>query len=342
MLWQLHDIGAFPDLREGWDAVNQANRDLPILDARFFERLLALNPVTDGRLATCSLENRTVACAILVRTALGGWTTYQPSQAPLGAWVQEPSAPLPLLLESLRSALPAPAFLLSASQLDPSMVDRPTDDGCFSTIDHMETARLDLEGTFEDYWQSRGKNLKKNMTRQRNRLSREGIDATFVELSSPGEVGSAVDEYGRLESRGWKASEGTALHPDNEQGTFYRALMEEYSERGESLVWRYLYDGVLVASELYLARGGTILLLKTTHDEDQRATSPTYLLREASMRSLFEGERCERIEFYGRVVDWHRRWTDDFRGLYHANQFSSSWVAGAAAAKRRLVSSREG
>jgi len=49
--------------------------------------------------------------------------------------------------------------------------------------------------------------------------------------------------------------------------------------------------------------------------------SPTLLMREEACRSLFEGGRFKRLEFYGRVMEWHTRWTEEVRTMYHVNYY---------------------
>jgi hypothetical protein len=189
------------------------------------------------------------------------------------------------------------------------------------TLDYIDTARVTVRGSFADYWSGRGKNLQNNMKRQRNRLARENVHTRFAWLQETADVVAAVDAFGDLESRGWKATEGTALHSTNAQGRFYRALLEYYASRGEASAMQYFYNDALVASDLCLHRDGVLILLKTTHDENQKTTSPSYLLRQESMERLFDHGAFQRVEFYGRVMEWHTRWTNEFRRLYHINYF---------------------
>jgi hypothetical protein len=44
-------------------------------------------------------------------------------------------------------------------------------------------------------------------------------------------------------------------------------------------------------------------------------------MREEACRGLFGEGRFARIEFYGRVMEWHTRWTDQVRTLYHLNHY---------------------
>lgn len=44
-------------------------------------------------------------------------------------------------------------------------------------------------------------------------------------------------------------------------------------------------------------------------------------MRQEAFRKLFEEGQIRRIEFYGRVMDWHTRWSDDVRTMYHVNYY---------------------
>jgi len=63
-------------------------------------------------------------------------------------------------------------------------------------------------------------------------------------------------------------------------------------------------------------------VLKTAYDEALgRQFSPALLMREEACRSLFDAGDIERIEFYGRVMEWHLRWTGEVRTMYHLNAY---------------------
>jgi hypothetical protein len=36
---------------------------------------------------------------------------------------------------------------------------------------------------------------------------------------------------------------------------------------------------------------------------------------------LFALRRFKGLEFYGKVMEWHRRWSDEVRTLYHVNSY---------------------
>jgi hypothetical protein len=85
--------------------------------------------------------------------------------------------------------------------------------------------------------------------------------------------------------------------------------------------------------DLCIVGGGALIILKTTYDEAYKQLSPAFLMREEAFRQLFTTKEVDRIEFYGRVMEWHTRWTDKVRTMYHVNQYR--WPA--IYATRRMV-----
>ena len=99
-------------------------------------------------------------------------------------------------------------------------------------------------------------------------------------------------------------------------------MLEAFARRGAARVYRYFIGERLAAMDLCVEGGGCVVVLKTAYDESLGGTlSPALLMREEACRDIFEDGRFERIEFYGRVMEWHRRWTDEIRTMYHLNSY---------------------
>ena len=79
----------------------------------------------------------------------------------------------------------------------------------------------------------------------------------------------------------------------------------------------------------------TLVVLKTTYDEKYTQLSPAFLLRLAQTQSAYETGEVDRIEFYGRKRDWHTRWTEKFRTLYHASSYRGSWIRKITESRRQ-------
>lgn len=329
MNWTLTPARAFaahPGLAAAWRRLNAATAASPLLDPDFILPLLAEFDDGGAWLVSCDQDGSTVAMAILTRGRRGAWHGFQPSQQPLGMWLSQPGCPLPALLDSLLRALPGMPLVLGLTQCDPFLVPRPADGPRLATVPYIDTARVTVAGSFDDYWAARGKNLRANLKKQRARLLKEGIATRLDVCRAPQDMAQAVADYGRLESAGWKAQGGTAIHPDNAQGRFYRAMLEAFARRGAASVQRYWFGERLVAVNLCIEGGGANIVLKTTYDESLGSQySPALLMREDSTRLLFDEGRYGREEFYGKVMEWHTRWTDEVRTMYHVNSYR--WAA---------------
>jgi hypothetical protein len=213
----------------------------------------------------------------------GAWATFQPAQAPLGLWLQRPAAPG--LLASLMRALPGIPLVFGLTQCDPMLLPRPPDGGrCARST--TSTRRIVLAGSFDDYWNARGKNLRSNLKKQRNRLDKEGVaTAPGGQPRAGRRWPQAVADYGRLESAGWKAA-AAPRSAGNAQGRYYRAMLEAFCRRGAGSVYRYWFGERLVAMDLCVEDGGSIVVLKTAYDESvPKSLSPTLLMREEACRA---------------------------------------------------------
>ncbi len=274
------------------------------------------------RLVCCGEPIAPIALAIMRSRGLFRWETFQPSQAPLGAWLHDPRYSFAQLLTGLFKALPGFPLVAGVTQQDPDLVPRPDNAGRIETLDYIQTARVSIQGSHDDYWSARGKNLRQNMKKQRNKLEKEGIVTRLELLRQPEQMAQAVADYGRIESNSWKAQGGTAIHPNNSQGRFYRAILESFCRAGKGCVYRYYFGDCLAATDLCIEGGGELIILKTTYDESLvDGTSPALLMRQEVFKQLFEEKNLNRVEFYGRVMEWHTRWTDEIRTMYHVNGF---------------------
>ena len=332
--WAIRPVAAFESQRDLWDRVNRINGDHPLLDSTFVECLLRHFGSPATRLAV-SLDQEHPGIALVERTKLGVWQTFQPSQAPLGllALAQSPAHQQAF---GLLKSLPGFPLTLSVLQQDPDFTAFPDTVAVplVERLPYIQTARLTIGGSFDAYWQSRGRNLVHNLSRQRRRLSERGSTLELVGDRDASAVPEGVRSYGLLESKGWKAAEGTAVTAENQQGRFYIDLLERFSRRGEGVIYRLLLDGRTVAVDLCLERNDTLIVLKTTYEEEISGLSLGLLLHREIFRTAFDERRLKVIEFYGPVRDWHTKWTGEIRTMYHLTFHRSGWVRRARSLAR--------
>ncbi|WP_341676361.1 GNAT family N-acetyltransferase [Niveibacterium sp. SC-1] len=325
--WTLLPAAALAEHASRWDALNREAGNLPFLESDFLIPLLAVFGTGRERLALAQEGGTLVAAALVAPAGMGRWQTFQPSQLPLGAWIARPSLSLEKLAAALITALPGMNLALGLTQLDPLLMPRPADSGRLSTLDYIDTAWVDVDGDFDAYWEARGKNLRGNVRKQRNKLEADGLDPRLEILTEASEVAEALHQYGELESASWKAGTGTAVGADNSQGRFYQDMLERFCRRGEAQIWRYRFGDAVAAMDLCISAGSTLVILKTAFDAQHKNVSPASLMHQDAFRTVFEAQRFARIEFYGRVMEWHTRWTSQQRRLYHATAYRWSAIS---------------
>lgn len=329
--WQRQSARALADdasMRANWNRLNDARLGVPILHADAV--IAALSVFGDGseQLVVGRHGAGVAAMFVLKRQGRMQWGTFQPSQLPLGCWVAAAELGLDgLARQIVRSRALGLCLALSVTQIDPLQAERRDDAEDNRHTDYIPTSWLEVAGSFDDYWSARGKNLRQNARKQRNKLVADGITAHMRVMRDVADVTPALARYGTMEGAGWKAQQGTAILPDNDQGRFYDRLLSDAAARGEALITEYMFDDRTVAMNFGLLRSGTWVVLKTTYDESVPKTlSPASLLREDELQHIFRSGEIQRIEYYGRTIDWHTKLTDRQRTLYHLTAYRWTWV----------------
>lgn len=317
----------FDSLRALWDECNRSTSSHILLDSGFVLPLLkhfANGEVLIGHNA----DTPDSGVVLLTSRGAGRWETFQPSQAPIGLCLLGTPDSNGDALHRLTRKLPGYALELGVLQQDPDYSSLPLAEHLpgLERLDYIQTARITMTGDFEGYWKQRGSNLRHNLARRRRRMAEMHLTSELVARRAPGEVADAIREYGRLESAGWKAKDGTAVSLDNAQGRFYRDAFEYFCERGEAVIYQFVVGDKVVASDLCLLRNGMMIVLKTAYDEESNQFSPALMMREDIMKQLFAENQVRVVEFYGRVMEWHTRWSDEIRTLYHINCLRHPWV----------------
>lgn len=326
MAWTIYPIKQFSEFADQWDALARSRLGTPFLESGFLQPLIDVFASGDERLCLFHSSGRLRAAAIMQRGRKGLWQTFQPSQLPLGAWISDGRIDLISACRGLMQQLPGLTLGVGISQMDPRIQSRPNDSAKLRTLDYIYIAWVDIEGGFENYWEARGKNLKQNTRKQRNKLQAEGIKTRIECITTPEDVNKAIEDYGLLEGAGWKGADGTAILPDNDQGRFYRKMLENFCAAGRGRIYRYWFGEKVVAMDLCIHDDEAIAILKTAYDESYKAVSPSTLMRQDEFQLLFEEQQFKRIEFFGKIMEWHTRWTTQSRTIYHATHYRWDWL----------------
>jgi CelD/BcsL family acetyltransferase involved in cellulose biosynthesis len=326
MAWTLLPASELPRHRVTWDALNATCGGCQLLDSIFIDAALHHFSTGEEVLAIHDRGEAVDCIALLKPRSRFSWQTFQPANAPLGCWITTPGAPLQELASTLLRELGAFPLLLGITQLDPALFPRPAPSSEMGQLNYIETPRLTVSGSFDDYWQSRSKNQRHNIQRQLNRMQREALPARFEIIESTDLMAQCVADYAELEARGWKGREQTAVTPGDAQAAFYTQILQAYAALGEASVWRYFLGDRLAASNLCIQRNGVLIVLKTAYDESFKGFSPAQMMNYEALRRVFDSGLISRIEFYGPVKEWHTKLTSETRRMYHLNIYRGAWV----------------
>ena len=191
---------------------------------------------------------------------------------------------------------------------------------------HATTFSISINSSFEEYWNARSKKLRNNIKRYIKRIESDLSGYEFRVVSAKCELDNAIDRYGELESSGWKGSLGTALHPNNQQGAFYKKLLSEFSDTNGAVVYEIYIDGKLVASRLCIQTSQMMIMLKTTFDENMKNYAIGRVLLYEVVKYEFERKVTKSLEFYTNASQDQLSWATEQRDIFHVSLYRNSVV----------------
>ena len=308
----------FFSIVQQWDELNAANLNQGVLSACFVQALID-EFASDKLIILCKYVDEKLTFAGMFEPANSKanarWQIFQPSQGPLGVLVAQRNSLDRQLIDEVAKQLPGHPYLLDLTQIDSSgfvQSDTKLDYSYYIT-----TGALVLPTDFDSYFASLSKNTRQNVNKAKNRLKKEELTISLEIITAPNEMQDYVALYGELESKGWKNDLGTAVNINNEQGRFYVDMLESMAKKGQAQVWCYRFGDHLVAIDLCIVHQQTLTILKTTFDENFARYSPALLLKLDAYKALSEQGIIKRIEYYGKVMDWHKRLTCEQREIFH-------------------------
>lgn len=307
-----------------WDGLNERlGNGHPMLASTFVDALLS--HFGDGSEQLCELNNQgelSAMCIVRRKNALV-WTTFLPSQAQVGPLLLGDTRIASDLLKRLGKFVIGLDLLCVDPQLitaGPQMEDRAA--GALQAT----TMNVDLSGGYDAYWASRPSGLRQNLRRYEKRAAAEGLAARLVTHTDANAVREAVRRYAALESKGWKATNGTALSPENVQGRFYEHVLVSLTGVERAEVHELWMGDRLAASRLVIASGGMLVMLKTTYDEDLDTHAPGRILLRIVLEYMFSRHPGKVVEFYTDATQDQLAWATSTRQIKHWTIYRSPWV----------------
>lgn len=290
--------------------------------ARLYDENPAINGLDSGDNA--ALEEPKLIM-LLQYLGNGKWRTYKPSQAQTALLVM--ASDTVISWQGLFAALPHLALYLDVYALDSRDHAELISSLPAHITSHAATnMTIDVEGDFEDYWSARPKSLKSNIRRYLKRLERDNLKLSIESLDQDEALKFGVDQYGMLESQGWKGRAQTALHPGNVQGAFYRELLSSFGKDGQALVFELRLGETLVASRLCVFNQHIFIMLKTTFDEDFRRHAVGRILLYFVIKHVFDNKLTKTIDFYTNATRDQLDWSSNRREMVNATLYRYKWL----------------
>jgi len=335
--WEIRPAGTFAETSAAWDEFNARTFRLPLLSAAVTGAALRHFGSGDEQLAIASDDRGTAALCVLRMRGTSVLETFQPSQLPVGTWLQRPELDLSELADSLVRQQAGHIVLASLLQLDPMLVPRPKDHGLVRSLPYIATGAIELPPSWHEYLAGRSENLNANLRRRQHKIEREHGPVSLEVQDGEADVGVGIGHYADLESAGWKAERGTALARGNQQWRFYCETMESYCRDKRGRIYVLRFGDQVAAACLAVIADKTAYLLKTTHNEQMRSVAPGMILRRQFIESLYSREpEVRRIEIYGSLNESQRPWITEVREMYHANAYRGSVIAALHTLSRRV------
>jgi hypothetical protein len=315
MEWHVYPFKQYPgELWADWHyLVTEHHQSNPMLSSDFV-RLSVRFFADDIYVARGEQDNKLVALLLLEKGAKGIWRGFKPSQAQVALLVMDKSSSPHIHL--LSAAIPGFCLKVDIFGLDSSehsaWIERAKNKQRYAT-----NVQLERFADFTQYWLLRPKNLRKNISRYFHKLEADGLSVRYVTVTEPKKIKNAVDRYGMLESAGWKGKNGSALHPSNVQGQFYRELLGSCAENQLALVFETYLNDELTASRLCVLCENKFVILKTTFDEAYRKYSLGKLNLYKLIEYVHQSVNCTHIDFYTNASKDQIDWATDQRPMFN-------------------------
>lgn len=184
---------------------------------------------------------------------------------------------------------------------------------------------VDLQGSWEAYYGTRSRSLKKASNLAANRLKKAGtvrIARHEPSAMDAAGLGGLMNTLVNISARSWKRTTGNSLDNAGPQA-FIRRLTELAAARGWLTVWTLELDGRPLAMEYQLVFEGNVHALRSDFDEATGEISPGSHLNRHLLEIMFDG-RLTRYHMGPGESAYKLRWTEAAAPLERMTVYSRS------------------
>jgi len=183
-----------------------------------------------------------------------------------------------------------------------------------------------LGSTWEAYYSTRSRSLKKANNLAANRLKKTGrIEIQWLsrETSNESSMQNALAQAIDISARSWKQSTGNSLDNPGPM-RFIKTLTKHATQNGWLSLWLLTVDGRALAMEYQLLEAGNVYALRADFDAECEETSPGSHLMRTLLETLFD--RGLHKYYMGPGENAYKtRWTEDNDTLFQLIIYGKTW-----------------
>jgi CelD/BcsL family acetyltransferase involved in cellulose biosynthesis len=179
---------------------------------------------------------------------------------------------------------------------------------------------IEIYGDWNAYEKRLGKNLRKDISRQRRRLEKMG-HVSFEVFDGSERLDELLDEGFRVEALGWKGARETAIISRPNTVRFYTDIAHWAAARGWLRLIFLRLDGRSLAFQFDLGWRGNHYFLKSGFDPVYRQFSPGKLLMHLAIKNAFSADFA-RCELLGSDEPYKLAWANSCREKRLLNAFA--------------------
>ncbi len=183
-----------------------------------------------------------------------------------------------------------------------------------------------LEPSWDAYYSTRSRSLKKANNLAANRLKKTGeITVQWINPENSGEtaIHGALEQVIDISRRSWKQETGNSLDQPGPRG-FIQTLTAHAARRGWLSVWLLSVDGKPLAMEYQLLDAGNVYALRADFDAECEEISPGSHLMRTLLETLF-GRNLRRYYMGPGNNAYKTRWTEDGDTLHQMVVYGHTW-----------------
>jgi hypothetical protein len=158
---------------------------------------------------------------------------------------------------------------------------------------------ISINGTWEDYLKTRGKNTRRTFRINRDKLCNLPEEVELHCVEDPKKIADALQRFISIEQSGWKKNLDFTIGGNEKNKEFYKELLVQLANQNMASIFFLSSRTSDIAAEILYKKQNYAFLAKTTYREEFSKYSPGVILRAEIIKSLFEGQyrQCDLLGF---------------------------------------------